>query len=139
MRSVFTPETNEQRTIQKVVNLLKNQVTNSMVNGNALTWTLTISGWKGDVTKIVATVDESASTDTGSTSAVSVTSGNAGDTYTSAEKTLINELKTDLNQLVTDFNALVAAHNNLLADHNELVESYNTLLARMRTAGHLSS
>lgn len=75
----------------------------------------------------------------GSTSAVAVSSPDAGVTYTAAEQTLINELKIDVNQLKTDFNALVTVYNTLLTDHNDLVNKYNALLVNLKSVGLMST
>lgn len=61
----------------------------------------------GVVKKAAAQTDATAST-------VSVTSADAGGTYTAAEQTLINELKADVNTLTSDLNAVVTVLNALI-------------------------
>ena len=48
-------------------------------------------------------------------SSVSVTSADAGGSYTTSEQALINELKADVNTLTTNLNAAIAQINALLA------------------------
>ncbi len=64
---------------------------------------------KGGSVLLAAAVSDSVA------STVSIVSADAGGTYTSAERDLINELKTDVNTLTTDLNLAITQLNALLA------------------------